>query len=62
MADIARIDPKEARQHMRAGALLVCAYDDDHRFAESHLDGAISLHDFEHRAGALPRDRELIFY
>jgi hypothetical protein len=62
MADIARIDPKEARQHMGAGALLVCAYDDSRKYSENHLEGAISLHDLDQRAATLPRDRELIFY
>jgi uncharacterized protein (TIGR02284 family) len=58
-----RIGPREARQRVESGvAMLVCAYDSDDKFQEYHLEGAISLHEFETRADAIPKDRELIFY
>ncbi len=63
MADtVERIGPHEAREHMRSGALLVCAYDSDEKFRQNRLDGAISLADFQARDESLPKDREIIFY
>ena len=59
-----RISPQTARDHLAssADALLVCAYDDEDKFAQNHLDGAISLSEFEDLADSLHRDREVIFY
>jgi uncharacterized protein (TIGR02284 family) len=61
---VERINPQEARQHLRfnQGTLLVCAYDDEEKCRKYHLEGAISLKDFESRADSIPKDRELIFY
>ena len=63
-AQAERISPERAREHLGSGAgtLLVCAYDDDAKFEQNHLAGAISLREFESRAGSLPKDREIIFY
>lgn len=63
MADtVERISPQEAHEHLAAGALLVCAYDDAGKFSQNHLEGAMSLDEFEGRAESLPRDAEVIFY
>jgi len=63
MAKVARITPQEAHARVVAGqALLVCAYDDPARFAEIHLEGAISIQEFRARRASLPRDQEIIFY
>jgi hypothetical protein len=63
MADNApRISPQEAREHMRSGALLICAYDDDEKCRSNHLEGALTFNEFRAQRDALPRDRELIFY
>ena len=63
MAKVARITPQEARARVVAGqALLVCAYDDPARFAEIHLEGAISIQEFRARRASLPREQEIIFY
>ena len=43
-------------------ALLVCAYDDEVRFAKFHLEGAIPLKELEARLPKLPKDQEIIFY
>jgi len=61
---VERITPQEARRHLDSdpSALLVCAYDSDEKFEETRLEGAIPLSDFKARAGALPKDREVIFY
>ena len=57
-----RIDPRQARGDVAAGALLVCAYDDEQKFEENRLEGAMSLSEFRSREASLPRDREVIFY
>jgi hypothetical protein len=63
MAEVARITPQEARPRVFAGrALLVCAYEDPARFAETRLEGAISLQEFRARRSALPTGQEIIFY
>jgi len=64
-ATIELISPQAARQHMMGaggGAMLVCAYDDDQKFRENRLAGAIPLSEFQHRAHSLPKDQEIIFY
>lgn len=64
MADVERIRPEEAWQHMESepGALLVCAYESDEKFQDNYLEGAISLNDFKSRLGSIPKDQEIIFY
>ena len=42
MAEAIRITPEETYQKLRAGkALLVCAYDNEERFRNLQLEGAI---------------------
>jgi hypothetical protein len=62
MVGIPRIDVVQARERVLAGALLVCAYEDEARCRRLALDGAMSLPRFRTEAPTLPRDRELIFY
>jgi len=63
MAEVVRITPQEAHARVSAGqALLVCAYEDPARFAELHLEGAISIQEFRVRRRTLSRDQEIIFY
>ncbi|HXG10125.1 MAG TPA: hypothetical protein VNK04_10080 [Gemmataceae bacterium] len=57
-----RISPQEAKEHLKAGALLVCAYDSEAKFQQNRLEGAISLDEFRAQEETLPRDREVIFY
>ncbi|MBW3543836.1 MAG: rhodanese-like domain-containing protein [Planctomycetes bacterium] len=58
-----RIGPQEAHKDMQSkDALLVCAYDEPEKFEKNHLEGAMSLAEFESRADALEKDREVIFY
>jgi hypothetical protein len=59
---IPRVGPRLAHDHMRAGALLVCAYDSDEKFEQNHLDGAISLSEFHSRDKSLSKEQEIIFY
>jgi rhodanese-related sulfurtransferase len=63
MAAINLVSAAEAHAHVQGGnALLVCAYDSDEKFNKAHLDGAISLSDFQQRSGSIPKDQEIIFY
>ena len=58
-----KISAEETRKRVKAGsALLVCAYDDDEKFQNNHLEGAISLGEFKTRLPSLPQDQEMIFY
>jgi rhodanese-related sulfurtransferase len=60
---IPRISAQEAhRQLERGAALLVCAYDDPHKFAQFHLEGALSLPELQAREGGLSPNQEIIFY
>lgn len=63
MAEPARINPREASRKIESGdALLVCGYEDEGKFRDMHLDGAISLQEFESRLPNLSKDQEIIFY
>jgi rhodanese-related sulfurtransferase len=58
-----RISAAETRQRVSTGsALLVCAYDDDEKFKNNHLQGAISLSEFKSRLPSIAKDQEVIFY
>ncbi len=61
--EVKRISPQEAREKLRGGsALFVCAYDDEEKFKQLRLEGAISLKELESRLPSLPKSQELIFY
>ena len=63
MPEPIRISVEDARRKVTAGsALLVCAYDDDDKFKNNHLEGAISLADFRSKLPSLSTDQEIIFY
>jgi hypothetical protein len=57
-----RLSPEDAKEHMKSGALLVCGYDNEEKFRDNHLEGAISLSDFRARERQIVRDQEIIFY
>jgi rhodanese-related sulfurtransferase len=59
-----RISVQRAHEQIESDpdTLLVCAYDDDEKFEQNHLEGAISLDDLESRADSLPKSTEIIFY
>jgi len=47
MTGAIRIAPEEARKKVISGtALFVCAYDDEKKFKQFHLAGAIPLSEF----------------
>lgn len=63
MAEIARITPQDAHQKVESdSAILVCAYEDEAKFKQMQLKGAISLNKFKSRLPSLKKDQEIIFY
>ena len=59
-----RVSVQDVRKKLTSGArktVLVCIYDQDD-WDESHLDGSISMPEFEKRARKLAKDTEVIFY
>lgn len=63
MAEIERINPQNAREKMKADQLLlVCAYAEKEKFEKAHLEGAISLEEFESRLPSLGKEQEVAFY
>lgn len=63
MAEITRATPAEVHQKLESGTvLLVCAYEGEEKFKNMHLEGAISLHEFESRLPSLRMDQEIVFY
>ncbi len=64
MAALEKIEARKACDVLKSDpkTLLVCAYEGDEEFQQNHLEGAISLHDFESRKESLPKDQPIIFY
>jgi len=62
MAQYARVSAEEARREQdRGDAILVNAYDDEVKWQNTRVAGAISFMEFA-RAGAPPADKQVIFY
>ena len=63
MADPVSVSPSEIYQKVKDGkVLLVCAYDDDARFNQLHLEGGISFSEFKKKLPSLSKDQEIVFY
>ena len=63
MGQATRIEPREARKKVESGeALLVCAYDDEKKCRQMHLEGAIHLQELEEKLPGIPKEQEIIFY
>lgn len=63
MTDFNRVSPEEVRGRVSSGsALLVCAYDNEEKFNQNHLQGAISLSEFKSRLPSLSKGQEIVFY
>ena len=63
MTDPTRVSPRQVREKVLAGsALLVCAYDDEEKFENNRLEGAISFADFQSRLPSLSAMQEIVFY
>ena len=60
---IERISPEEVRRGLESGRLLlVCAYEDESRFRQMQLEGAIPLSEFQSRLHSLSKDQQIVFY
>ena len=63
MRKVPRIPAAPTRRKVEAGeALLVCAYEERAKFDAVHLEGALSLQEFQARRQELPRAQEVVFY
>ena len=63
MTEPIRMSVEDARRKVNSKeALLVCAYDDDEKFKNNHLQGAISLNEFRSNLPSLSTEQEIIFY
>jgi hypothetical protein len=63
MAEAVRVTPDVVRPKLQSGALLlVCAYDDEEKFKQMKLEGAISLSAFETKLPSLQKSQEIVFY
>jgi rhodanese-related sulfurtransferase len=63
MKEPIRVIPEETRRKVESGAaLLVCAYDDEEKFRNMRLEGAISLSELESKLPSLSKGQEIIFY
>lgn len=63
MTEPERITAEEVYGKLKGGSmLLVCAYDDEDKFATVHLEGAISFSTFTSRLPSLSKDQEIVFY
>lgn len=59
-----RIGVDEVRRKLQSGipTLLVCAYDNEEKFRQMQLEGAISLKELRSRLPLLAKDQEIVFY
>jgi hypothetical protein len=63
MVEPIRLSAEETRRRVSEdSALLVCAYEDDEKFEDNHLQGAISFNIFKSRLPELAKDQAIIFY
>ena len=63
MIEAPRISLQEARtKTINNEAILVCAYPSEEKFAQNHLEGAISLAEFKERESSLSKEDSIIFY
>ena len=63
MSDVHRVHAADIRAGVVEGStLLVCAYEDDAKFASYNLDGAIPLSEFKVRLADLARNTKIVFY
>jgi hypothetical protein len=57
-----RVDANDVKRRMDAGALLVCAYDDEAKCEKMRVQGAMTLGELRAQASELPRDQEILLY
>ena len=63
MPEPERVTPKEVHQKLESSTiLLVYAYDDETKFKQMQLQGAISLNEFKSKLPSLTKAQEIVFY
>lgn len=63
MVEPVRVTPAEVYQKVKEGkTLLVCGYEDDAKFKQMHLEGAISFAEFKAKVASLSKDQDIVFY
>ena len=63
MNEIQRVSPEYTYGKVASGeGCLICAYDDNEKFKQFHLKGALSLEEFTNQVKDIPKEKELIFY
>ena len=63
MAEPERITPEEVSKKLKTGkTLLVCGYEDEAKFNQLRLEGAISFNEFKSKLPSLLKDQEIVFY
>lgn len=60
--EVRRVEPKDAKAMMEKGALMVCAYEDEIKFAAVKIKGAISIGEFRQLRPNLEKETKIIFY
>jgi hypothetical protein len=62
MAEPERISPQEVNKKLKAGLLLVCAYDDEDKCRMLHIEGALSFNQLKSKLPSISKDQEIVFY
>jgi len=65
MSRPARIEPEGAHRKLQSDDddfRLVCAYEDDEKFEENRLEGAIPFSRFRQQLGSISKNLEIAFY
>ena len=64
MTEATTVTAEDTRRKLASGAstLLVCAYDDEGKCRDKHLDGAITMQQLNARLPTLSQDAEIVFY
>jgi hypothetical protein len=63
MTEPIRISPEEVHKKVKSGkTILVCAYEDEARFKQLQLEGAISFNEFKSKLPSFSKDQEIVFY
>jgi hypothetical protein len=63
MTEPIRVSPGEVYKNVKSGkTILVCAYEDETRFKQLQLEGAISFNEFTSKIPSLSKDQEIVFY
>ena len=63
MSEPERITSEEVFKSLKTGkALLVCGYEDEAKFNQVRLQGAISFNQFKSKLSSMSKEQEIVFY